>query len=1003
VQTYQPMVDLCAETPHPPFLRNVTFDDKFASNGYAEEPERLDMKLGRFRNQKSLKSLNEAMTRLQDTYLPDEHKSSRKDILMMLEGSADHNILWALTAWGQTPHGSKMLRQAAEFQLEASDFNESTNAADFHSERSTNGKPPEADSDSGVPAKTMLQQRSDYHKMGSNISGECEVPTNFSMTTCLFSCARSYWQEGQGTVRLEVMRTGAKDMPSRVCYTTHDVTAKAGVSYEATAGVIEFEPGQSFVEIEVQLLDNNIWGSTVEFMVELLQEGIENATLDRRLFQTQVKVADNDAFPSNKYVAKFQKGDIKGVLEYGLVWEYFKLTFHDPVIRRGSMKIMMVDVLHNIDLIVRLFSKVLLVAILTYDQEQALLHGQYERHFTALLFLIFSRLFLSAALHFCHYKQIHWGVCGSARVILQDALLRRYLQYDGVAHRSAKPGDIIMCLTRDVDHLVDVGYVGMLTLFKLAGQLGTICLFMILAPMIFEQQITAAYYVPLILFPFLLIVGLLLRRKKTLDMLELEDHAQDALVDFVEGTVRLFKLIKGFGMDLATVERFDAVSKKYNQDHVKSKELLLNNSYISPWVGLLWTSLYTMVVAPWYFDEDKQANLSVGMFLGTVATFNTLSHSWGDVYKVLLQITTTIPALRNITYLLSLPTDFANNERQNNRCREMTHALREEYRKTKHAQGPSIDSVLDLLPIRFENVNFSYAESAHSGHRSCNIYLGSIDIEQGVLVAMCGYAKATALNIIGGVHTLEHSSDGTLFVPSHLRMLSITMDPVFFDCSLLDNLTYGTAPSLSEARKITRVIEVCKRLRLPIDLKQNSLPDANASKRLYGSRCVQLKKAGSFDSQDSTPTARNIDWYSRTTVSQRYLVSLARGLIADASVLCVHRPCMHFSDGQTLRIMRVMRHYVDSKGSFGLEDESPVARHFRTCVFSTAKMLGIDIPDWILYVHKRHGMQRHSIESLSESMMVKQDGTDKDIPDPPRNLAADIPDQPPPGNNMVRL
>merc|ERR1712217_658332 len=71
----------------------------------------------------------------------------------------------------------------------------------------------------------------------------------------------------------------------------------------------------------------------------------------------------------------------------------------------------------------------------------------------------------------------------------------------------------------------------------------------------------------------------------------------------------------------------------------------------------------------------------------------------------------------------------------------------------------------------------------------------NVSVEQGKLVAVVGQngcGKSTLLKLLG--HVIFPSDDqGELFIPTHLRILHVSRDPMFISLSIWQNLTFGSS------------------------------------------------------------------------------------------------------------------------------------------------------------------------------------------------------------------
>jgi len=97
--------------------------------------------------------------------------------------------------------------------------------------------------------------------------------------------------------------------------------------------------------------------------VELQQDGLVNGILGRYLWRATVSIIDNDIFPTNRYKDNLLKKDFEILVpQFGLLWEYLKLTFAHPVVRKGSIKVVLASWIRNLYLVLGLLTmKVYLV------------------------------------------------------------------------------------------------------------------------------------------------------------------------------------------------------------------------------------------------------------------------------------------------------------------------------------------------------------------------------------------------------------------------------------------------------------------------------------------------------------------------------------------------------------------------------------------------------------------------------------------------------------------
>merc|ERR1712100_373476 len=55
-------------------------------------------------------------------------------------------------------------------------------------------------------------------------------------------------------------------------------------------------------------------------------------------------------------------------------------------------------------------------------------------------------------------------------------------------------------------------------------------------------------------------------------------------------------------------------------------------------------------------------------------------------------------------------------------------------------------------------------------------------------------------------------------------------------------------------------------------------------------------------------------WHKILSSTERSMVSLARGLVSNPELLCIHKPTSAFSERRAGRVMQLLREYVEKKG-----------------------------------------------------------------------------------------
>lgn len=788
-----------------------------------------------------------------------------------------------------------------------------------------------------------------------------------------FSSFQFFCSEDDGCVKVDVLRIGggvARKSRSEVKWRTKDASAKSGVTYKGASGKVVFEPNEVEKSIEIELIESEQWDSTLEFAVELLDDELENGTIGRYGSTVRIKVIDNDCFPSNKYREVIEKREVHNMTvggKFSLLMEYIKLNWQNQKIRQRSRRIMFIDWLHNLWGFLHLFLNVYMVdfvlSVKRSDDDLILVKSKHE----SLILIVVCTVTPFAILHYLdHKKKAEMGVGGGSRSFLQISILRKFLNYDSEARAYLNKADLITAMTRDCQEVVSGGYQNMLDVIKHFGALFFMLAYQAAAPIVFKKRFSVLGSVPLVLFPFLMALFFKYRSDLTNMMLKCEHEASSSLISAVDETVNNYKLIAFYNRRSRVIDQFEGCIKNFNKAAREAGMVLNNNLYFGEWI-------LTVVIAVWIIVgglDVLDGIVSLGMFLANINIFTKIGHSWNQIYKIFLEMNSILPSMERVVVLMNLPTDT--------RCRkDLSNVLREETRKMRVEMAEKYPETklprMDLMPILVGNMRFSYVslgtmnngeEGEHLNPVNLN---GMFELNQGELVCLFGPkggGKSTLLKILGGdilptmadlgapgasrrsprgdledVQPVSTSCPGRFFVPAHLRVIYVS-EALFVRGTLHTNLSFGCQPGDADA-SMERVYAVCEML------------------------AVSQKVLDHLKDDDVH------DWPQVLSQTQCQLLNLARALITNPEVLCIHRPLTLFSTDTKQHVMEALREFVDGKG-LRLDWASHFQRRPRTCIMTKANSepSDKDMFNRCYQVSWEHGIVEMSKNYL-ESQLIK--------------------------------
>eukprot|EP00419_Tripos_fusus_P040661 CAMPEP_0172791300 /NCGR_PEP_ID=MMETSP1074-20121228/208399_1 /TAXON_ID=2916 /ORGANISM="Ceratium fusus, Strain PA161109" /LENGTH=315 /DNA_ID=CAMNT_0013628357 /DNA_START=87 /DNA_END=1035 /DNA_ORIENTATION=- len=234
----------------------------------------------------------------------------------------------------------------------------------------------------------------------------------------------------------------------------------------------------------------------------------------------------------------------------------------------------------------------------------------------------------------------------------------------------------------------------------------------------------------------------------------------------------------------------------------------------------------------------------------------------------------------------------------------------------------------DAMPIMLQNVCFYYEGPANKIIDSVNL-----EVNQGKLIAVVGGrrgGKATFMKLLG--HVL-FPTEGSYFVPSYLRILHVSEDPVLLDRSLWSNLAIGKAYWRSAENETARILRICKR----IGLSQVLLTQLEESREQY--------IAGENDDNDVT-------WQVPLSNSDRVLIHLARAFIYNPEVLVMNRPTTRLPESSSQSVIGLIEEFVKNKG-VELSQTDLWRRRPRTAFVSFVRLQGVRAADVVWKVEDK--------------------------------------------------
>jgi len=254
------------------------------------------------------------------------------------------------------------------------------------------------------------------------------------------------------------------------------------------------------------------------------------------------------------------------------------------------------------------------------------------------------------------------------------------------------------------DEVVSDGYMNFLNCVKYVGELSMILFYQTFAPMVFHRPNRYIYFGPMILFPLVLLPFMFCRARVTSDVEVERKDRQVKVLSFKTFLVRQYRLVTDYSMRTGVVNDSEQVVRAYNVAASNESSVFLNNTYFCPWVSVCCEALYIYIVGLQILHQGTTF-MTLGMFVTNVKIVTDIGQSYGDIYKTVLKMQSTLDSLRHIVWIMNLPTDLKQRAVACAGRRLHTKQMREDLvRKYPHKKS----GLMDMEPIVISNVNFSY-------------------------------------------------------------------------------------------------------------------------------------------------------------------------------------------------------------------------------------------------------------------------------------------------------
>jgi len=321
---------------------------------------------------------------------------------------------------------------------------------------------------------------------------------------------------------------------------------------------------------------------------------------------------------------------------------------------------------------------------------------------------------------------------------------------------------------------------------------------------------------------------------------------------FTNAMVHKLQLVLENNTRGAFERRFEKLEHAFNHSDIQLNALTLNHKYFLDWLTQMFAGIYVCIGGALLIRGH--GNCTLGVFLAQLNVIYHIGSAWGHVYRIIREIHNIIPQLVVIIKLMNLPTDFEDVA--------AIHHYRQEITEWVLCNQPDIDAI----PITVRDLGADYTLQTSRIVVSLNLS-GQMEIKQGQLLCIVGAhssGKSTLLKLLAGVPARGVEDANKVYVPAHMRTMYVSQKAIFFNDTLMMNLTLGI-DVIGEEGTPERVASICRRLGI-------------------SERLIQLVESDVV-----------CDWEKVLSIGELKLLSLARAFVSNYEFMAVDSPTSYLN------------------------------------------------------------------------------------------------------------
>mmetsp|Transcript_8545 Transcript_8545/g.20284 ORF Transcript_8545/g.20284 Transcript_8545/m.20284 type:complete len:841 (-) Transcript_8545:23-2545(-) len=775
-------------------------------------------------------------------------------------------------------------------------------------------------------------------RQGSLAAGGDDVVQFFSTTFYVKET-----EKARAVVR--VVRIGTLQGPCSVEWRTEDSSAQKGKKYKEAKGTIDFGPGESVRSVEVEILDDDSFDSTLDFLV--LLENASNCVIDPEGRQCVVMIMDDDIFPSNAFEEELeqQSEDLLYEVGWSLLRAFMWFCYeHVPEIAKKSVAMLLMSMLGNAYYLGTIFIRVYLVDTVlnnTDPSTESRLWFPGDRDSTAVALGLAWILpnFILLGSDWFEMKKLEMGF--NIRYHLRVNLFRKYLNYTDKSVSAVPLQDLKISMMEDIPELVSQGYLIIFELWAMMGKIICIAYFMLR-----KHPFSA---IPLFVYPLLIMLYLHFTYTQRLQLMAKEGEGQSATTGTVMQLHKAQGLIQAYGASGYVVHHFEKILRNQRSLTMQLKTFEFWNSQLIPWITLLAIGIYMSLAS----RVVLHGHTSLGSFLATINVYKDLGDRFSTVLRGFTSLSKSISPLCGLTLQFSLEVDVPARAD----CFKRREAFALSWIQVQRGRKISMDDI----PIVFQDVCVDYSPCMNSATGGLTAHA-----PQGSIIQIAGPHDSGKGIVLSLLCDALPPSSGSVLVSPHLHLLNVPHVPLFMGSVGV----FGNIHVISDAGEYSpamyaRGLRMLQRLRLDkpwikemYDSEARALREA-AERMGHGSPeskfwCYEEDDDGNNEDEEEEEEEYN-PWINRLSTSEKWRLQLARAFLHNPHVLALTRPVQELDEDLRQVILSCFQEFVTARG-LDMDHLDVAHRRPRTVIFTTGATDQYDIADYVWRVSPSSGV-----------------------------------------------